>query len=58
MPFVGMAKFKFLAHFPVDHIAHPVVSRLVFYYYYYYYYYYTPGEFFTFLSGDFVLKSE
>ena len=24
--FVGMVKFKFLAHFPVDHLAHPVVS--------------------------------
>ena len=29
IPFVGMAKFKFLAHFPVDHLAHPVVSSLV-----------------------------
>ena len=24
-----MVKFKFLAHFPVDHLAHPVVSSLV-----------------------------
>ena len=29
IPFVGMVKFKFLAHFPVDHIADPVSSRLV-----------------------------
>ena len=29
MPFVGMVKFKFLAHFPVDNLAHPVVSSLV-----------------------------
>ena len=29
IPFVGMVKFKFLAHFPVDHLAHPVVSSLV-----------------------------
>ena len=29
IPFVGMVKFKFLAHFPVDHIAHPIVSSLV-----------------------------
>ena len=27
--FVGMVKFKFLANFPVDHLAHPVVSSLV-----------------------------
>ena len=24
-----MVKFKFLAHFPVDHLAHPVMSSLV-----------------------------
>ena len=29
IPFVGMVKFKFLAHFPVDNLAHPVVSNLV-----------------------------
>ena len=29
IPFVGMVKFQFLAHFPVDHLAHPVVSSLV-----------------------------
>ena len=29
IPFVGMVKFKLLAHFPVDHLAHPVVSSLV-----------------------------
>ena len=29
IPFVGMFKFKFLAHFPVDHLADPVVSSLV-----------------------------
>ena len=29
IPFVGMVKFKFLAHFPVYHLAHPVVSSLV-----------------------------
>ena len=29
IPFVGMVKFKFLAHFPVDHLAHPIVSSLV-----------------------------
>ena len=28
-PLVGMVKSKFLAHFPVDHLAHPVVSSLV-----------------------------
>ena len=26
---VGMVRFKFLAHCPVDHLAHPVVSSLV-----------------------------
>ena len=29
IPFVGMVKFKFLAHFPMDPVAHPVVSSLV-----------------------------
>ena len=29
IPFVGMVKFKFLAHFPVDHLAHPVASSLI-----------------------------
>ena len=29
IPSVGMVKFKFLAHFPVDHLAHPLVSSLV-----------------------------
>ena len=29
IPFVGKVKFKFLAHFPVDHLAHPVLSSLV-----------------------------
>ena len=29
IPFVRMVKFKFLAHFPVDHLAHPVVSHLI-----------------------------
>ena len=29
--FVGMVKFKFLAHFPVDHLAQPVMSSLVFF---------------------------
>ena len=29
IPFVSMAKFEFLAHFSVDHLAHPVVSSLV-----------------------------
>ena len=28
IPFVHMVKFQFLAHFPVDHLGHPVVSRL------------------------------
>ena len=28
IPFVGMVKFKFLAHFPVDYLADPVVSSL------------------------------
>ena len=28
-PFVGMVKFKFLEHFPVDHLANPVVSSFV-----------------------------
>ena len=27
--FVGVVKFKFLAHFPVDHLADPVMSRLI-----------------------------
>ena len=27
--FVGMVKYKFLARFPVDHLAHPVMSSLV-----------------------------
>ena len=29
IPFVRRVKFKFLAHLPVDHIAHPVVSILI-----------------------------
>ena len=29
IPFLGMVKFKFLAHFLVNHLAHPVVSSLV-----------------------------
>ena len=29
IPFVCMVKFKFLAHFPVDHLAHPVVFSLL-----------------------------
>ena len=29
IPFVGMVKFKFLAHFSVDHLAHEVMSSLV-----------------------------
>ena len=29
IPFVDMVKFKFLAHFPVDHLAHLVMSSLV-----------------------------
>ena len=29
IPFGGMVKFKFLAHFPVDHIAYPIVSSLL-----------------------------
>ena len=28
MPFICMVKYKFLAHLPVDPLAHPVVSRL------------------------------
>ena len=28
--FVCMVKFKFLAHLPVDHLAHPVASILIF----------------------------
>ena len=35
IPFVCMVKFKFLAHLPVDHLAHLVVSSLYYYYYYY-----------------------
>ena len=27
--FVRMVKFKFLSYFPVDHLAHPVVSTLI-----------------------------
>ena len=30
IPFVRMLKFKFLAHFSVDHLAYPVVSSLIF----------------------------
>ena len=28
IPFVHMVKSKFLAHFPVDHLAHPIMSSL------------------------------
>ena len=31
MPFIPMVKFHFLAHLPVDHIADPVVSSLIFF---------------------------
>ena len=37
IPFVGMVELKFPAHFPVDHLADPVVSRLVLLLCYYYY---------------------
>ena len=30
IPFVSMDKFKLLAHFPVDHLADPVMSSLIF----------------------------
>ena len=30
IPLVGMVKFKFLVHFPVDHLVHPDMSSLVF----------------------------
>ena len=30
IPFVCMVKFKFLVHLPVDHLADPVVSSLIF----------------------------
>ena len=29
IPFAGMVKYKFLEHFPLDHLAHPIVSSLV-----------------------------
>ena len=29
IPFVSMVKFKFLAHFPVDHLVDPAVSCLM-----------------------------
>ena len=29
IPFVSMVKYQFLAYFPVDHLADPVVSRLI-----------------------------
>ena len=29
IPCVGMVKFKFLAHFPVDHLAHPVIIIII-----------------------------
>ena len=29
IPFVGMIKFKILAHLPVDHLSHPVGSSLI-----------------------------
>ena len=29
IPFVRMVKFKFLAHLPVDHLVHQVVSSLI-----------------------------
>ena len=29
IPFVRMVKFKFLAQFPVDHLAHPVVPSII-----------------------------
>ena len=37
IPFVRTVKFKFLAQFPVDHLAHTVVSSLIHFYIYYYY---------------------
>ena len=30
IPFVSVVKFKFLAHFSVDQLADPVMSRLIF----------------------------
>ena len=30
IPFVSMTNFKFLTHFPVNHLTDPVVSRLIF----------------------------
>ena len=29
IPFVCMVELKFPAHFPVDHLANPIVSRLI-----------------------------
>ena len=29
IPFVGMVRFKFLAHLPMDYLARPVVSSLI-----------------------------
>ena len=29
IPFIGMVKFKFLAHISLDHLADPFVSRLI-----------------------------
>ena len=29
IPFLRMVKFQFLAHLPVDHLAHPVLSSLI-----------------------------
>ena len=43
IPFVRIVRFEFLAKFPVDHLAHPVVSSLIpllCYYHNYYCYYY------------------
>ena len=62
-PFVCMVKFKLFAHLPVDHLANPVVSRLVLLlcqftaFAYYYYYYFTSCEFFTStLTDDLLLE--
>ena len=30
IPFVCMVKFQFLAHLPVDHLADPIMSSLIF----------------------------
>ena len=53
IPFVGMVELKFPAHFPVDHLADPVVFPLVLLAAFVYYYYFTRWVFTPLLNGVF-----